>query len=123
MFIVVFGVRISMLVTVYTKGGHNMKFPVLDAKATGERIKELRMACHLTVEKVAEFMGFESVQAVYKWQRGDSLPTLDNTYALAALFGTTVDDILRGSLELERDDEPSPFFILKNSYYLQLCCS
>lgn len=89
-----------------------MKFPVLDAKETGKRIKELRMACNLTVEKVAEFMGFESVQAVYKWQRGDSLPTLDNTYALAALFGTTVDDILRGSIEMERDNEPSPFCLL-----------
>lgn len=89
-----------------------MKFPVLDAKETGKRIKELRKACNLTVEKVAEFMGFESVQAVYKWQRGDSLPTLDNTYALAALFGTTVDDILRGSIEMERDNEPSPFLLL-----------
>ena len=47
-----------------------MEYPVLDAKATGARIKELRKAHHLTVEEIARYMGFESVQAVYKWQRG-----------------------------------------------------
>ena len=82
-----------------------MDYPVLDARATGARIKELRKARHLTVEDVAGFMGFESEQAVYKWQRGDSLPTVDNLYALSRLFGTTVDDILVGSIE--RDEGPS----------------
>lgn len=82
-----------------------MDYPVLDARATGARIKELRKARHLTVEDVAGFMGFESEQAVYKWQRGDSLPTVDNLYALSRLFGTTVDDILVGSIE--RDESPS----------------
>ena len=82
-----------------------MDYPVLDARATGARIKELRKARHLTVEDVARFMGFESEQAVYKWQRGDSLPTVDNRYALSRLFGTTVDDILVGSIE--RDASPS----------------
>lgn len=83
-----------------------MEYPVLDAKATGARIKELREAHHLRVSDVAVFMGFESEQAVYKWQRGDSLPTLDNMFALSALFETTVDDILRGNRE--EDESPSP---------------
>lgn len=76
-----------------------MVFPVLDAVATGARIRELRIQNHLRVEDIAHYMGFESEQAVYKWQRGDSLPTLDNLYALSFLFGTSVDDILRGSRE------------------------
>jgi transcriptional regulator with XRE-family HTH domain len=87
-----------------------MEYPVLDTKATGARIKELRKEHHLKVEEVARFMGFESEQAVYKWQRGDSLPTVDNLYALSRLFETSVDDILRGS---EEKDESSslPFFM------------
>ena len=80
-----------------------MDYPVLDARATGARIKELRKARHLTVEDVAGFMGFESEQAVYKWQRGDSLPTVDNLYALSRLFGTSVDNILRGNKERDED--------------------
>ncbi len=76
-----------------------MKYPVLDAKATGERIKELRKQKHIKVEEISRFMGFESDQAVYKWQRGDSLPTVDNLFALSRLFETSVDDILRGKEE------------------------
>ncbi|MBP5330894.1 MAG: helix-turn-helix transcriptional regulator [Lachnospiraceae bacterium] len=97
-----------------------MLYPVLDVKATGERIKELRKACNLKVEDVAEFMGFESVQAVYKWQRGESLPTVDNLFALSRLFGTTVDSILAGKEEIieeekEREESESsllPFCVL-----------
>jgi len=84
-----------------------MDYPVINAVATGNRIKELRKAHHLKVEDVASFMGFESVQAVYKWQRGDSLPTVDNLYALSCLFETSIDNIIRGSKE---GDDRSPSF-------------
>ncbi len=82
-----------------------MEYPVLDLAATGRRIRELRKAKNLRVGDVARFMGFESEQAIYKWQRGESLPTVDNLYALSRLFGTTVDDILRGSWK-EEDESP-----------------
>lgn len=93
-----------------------MEYPVLDARATGARIKELRMARHLKVEDIARFMGFESEQAVYKWQRGDSLPTVDNLYALSRLFETSVDDILIGSRE--EDERSSSFFAHQRAYVL-----
>jgi transcriptional regulator with XRE-family HTH domain len=89
-----------------------MNYPVLDIKATGERINQLRKDNNLRVTDVAEYMGFESTQAVYKWQRGESLPTVDNLYALSRLLHTSVDDILIG--EKERDDEPSLSF----SFYI-----
>ena len=89
-----------------------MNYPVLDIKATGERINQLRKDNNLRVTDVAEYMGFESTQAVYKWQRGEGLPTVDNLYALSRLLHTSVDDILIG--EKERDDEPSLSF----SFYI-----
>ena len=85
----------------------NSVFAVIDPVATGAQIRNLRRARHLTVRAVADYMGFTSEQAVYKWQRGESLPTLDNIYALSGLFGTSIDNIIRGSKE--RDDEPSLF--------------
>lgn len=99
-----------------------MDYPVLNAKATGARIRELRKKNHYTVEAVARFMGFESEQAVYKWQRGDSFPTVDNLYALSRLFGTTVDDILRG--DKEKDDSPSLSVFTEKFYkkYTTLNC-
>ena len=80
-----------------------MENSVLDLKATGARIKELRKANHLTVQEIADRLGLESVQSVYKWQRGDGMPSTDSLYALVGLFGTS--DILRGSRE--KDENPS----------------
>lgn len=82
-----------------------MKYPVIDTVATGERIKRLRKARNLRVEDISEYMGFESDQAVYKWQRGDSMPTLDNMLALARLFEISIEDIL---VERDEGDEDSP---------------
>lgn len=85
-----------------------MDYPVIDMKATGARIVQLRKQNHLRVEDISRFMGFETGQAVYKWQRGESLPTVENLYALSKLFGTSVDDILCGK---EEDETSSSFAI------------
>ena len=71
-----------------------MNYPVIDIKATGERIRQLRIERNLKVEEIAEYMGFGTDQAVYKWQRGESLPTVENLYALSILFNTSIEDIL-----------------------------
>ena len=72
---------------------------------TGLRIRELRKQKYLKVSDVADFMGFVSEQAIYKWQRGDSLPTVDNLYALSQLFETSIDNIIKG--DKEEDENPS----------------
>ncbi len=77
-------------------------FPTINPKATGNRIRDLRKKNHMKIDDIVNFMGFESQQAVYKWQRGESLPSVDNLYALSRLFGTTVDDILVGCDEEEQ---------------------
>lgn len=86
-----------------------MEYAVLDMEATGARIKELREKNHIPVRAIADHMGFNSEQAIYKWQRGESLPTLDNIFALSKLFGTTVDDILIEKKERGGDTPLLPF--------------
>ena len=69
-------------------------FPVIDMIATGENIKRLRIERGLTVRDLQQYFGFEEPQAIYKWQRGLSLPSVDNLYALGALLGLSMDEIL-----------------------------
>ena len=69
-------------------------FPVIDLAATGRNIRRLREERGLTVRDLQAYFGFEEPQAIYKWQKGKSLPTVDNLYALATLLQVTVDDIL-----------------------------
>lgn len=71
-----------------------MEYPVIDMKATGRRIKELRVKHHIRVTDISDYMGFKEPQAVYKWQRGDCLPTVDNLCALSILFQTPMNEII-----------------------------
>ena len=73
---------------------NTIPFPVIDLAATGRNIQRLREERGLTVRDLQAYFGFEEPQAIYKWQKGKSLPTVDNLYALAALLQVTVDDIL-----------------------------
>ena len=78
-----------------------MAYPVLDMEATGKRIRELRTARNISIPELRDRMQLESVQAIYKWERGASAPNLDNLILLSKYFETTIEDILVIS------DEPS----------------
>ena len=54
----------------------------------------LRKAAGLTVRDLQAAFGFNSPQAIYKWQNGAALPTVDNLIGLAALLHVHIDDIL-----------------------------
>lgn len=54
----------------------------------------LRKAAGLTVHDLQMVFGFNSPQAIYKWQNGAALPTVDNLIVLAALLHVRIDDIL-----------------------------
>ena len=69
-------------------------FPVIDPVATGANIVRLRTERGLSVRDLQAFFGFEEPQAIYKWQKGQSLPSVDNLYALGALLEVPMDEIL-----------------------------
>ncbi len=68
--------------------------PVIDMVATGMNITRLRINAGLTVRGLQNIFGFSTPQAIYKWQRGDAMPTLDNMVVLATVFGVAIDDII-----------------------------
>ena len=69
-------------------------WPVIDMAATGQNIIRLRKRAGLTVKDLQDIFGFATPQAIYKWQRGTAMPTLDNIAVLAAVFGVMIDDII-----------------------------
>ncbi|MBQ6482370.1 MAG: helix-turn-helix transcriptional regulator [Anaerolineaceae bacterium] len=70
------------------------RIPVINMTATGSNITRLRINAGLTVKDLQDIFGFSTPQAIYKWQRGTALPTVDNLVVLAAVFGVKIDDIL-----------------------------
>ena len=72
----------------------NQNLPVVNPVKTGLNITRLRKAAGLTVKDIQDAFGFTTPQAIYKWQRGDAMPTIDNLVGLAMLFNVDVNDIL-----------------------------
>lgn len=68
--------------------------PAINMAKTGQNIANLRKQAGLSVRELQDAFGFGTPQAIYKWQQGLALPTIDNLVVLAALLGVKIDDIL-----------------------------
>ena len=88
-----------------------LNFPVIDLEATGRNIVRLRRERGLTVRDLQRYFGFEEPRAIYKWQRGENLPSADNLYALSRILQVPMDSILvpqqLNILTSERQDDAS----------------
>ena len=71
-----------------------MDLPVVDMVQTGQNIQSLRQQRGITVRQLQGMLGFATPQAIYNWQHGVSLPTVDNLVALASIFAVPVETIL-----------------------------
>lgn len=65
-------------------------------RSLGETLRSYRENNKMTQEFVAEALGV-SRQAVSKWENGASDPSTSNLIALAKLYGTTAEMLLRSS--------------------------
>ena len=68
--------------------------PTINMARTGQNINRLRKLAGLSVRDLQEIFGFATPQAIYKWQQGVALPTIDNLVVLAAVLNVRLDDIL-----------------------------
>ena len=71
-----------------------MNIPTINLARTGTNIEMLHKAAGQTLNNQQMAYGNKSTQAIYKWQNGTALPTVDNLIALAALLHVRIDDIL-----------------------------
>lgn len=71
-----------------------VNLPVIDMIGTGQNIARLRRQAGLSVKDLQDVFGFATPQAIYKWQQGVALPTIDNLVVLAAVLQVRLDDIL-----------------------------
>ena len=71
-----------------------MAIPTIDMIKTGQNINRLRKAAGISVKDLQDVFGFATPQAIYKWQHGTAMPTIDNLVILAAVLSVRIDDIL-----------------------------
>ncbi len=68
--------------------------PTVNLIMTGENIRAIRLQRGLSVKDLQDIFGFATPQAIYKWQQGAALPTVDNLVVLASVFNVPIEKIL-----------------------------
>ena len=68
--------------------------PTIDLAATGANIKALLKNKGLKITDLQTVFGFNTPQAIFKWLRGDALPSIDNLVILAHILDVTIDTII-----------------------------
>lgn len=71
-----------------------MDYPVINLAATGERINKKRKELGISVRVLQEYFGMNNCSSIYRWFRGESLPTLENMYALSVLFEVSMNELV-----------------------------
>ena len=80
----------------YINGGEKNveQIPTINMVKTGKNIVKLRKKNGMTVKELQDIFGFTTPQAIYKWQQGTALPSIDNLVVLANIFQVHIDEIL-----------------------------
>ena len=74
-----------------------MVYPIINPVETGKKIKILIKRNGRTAAWVAKTIGLSDKGTLYKWLRGEALPSIDNLLALSILFEVTINEILVAS--------------------------
>ena len=71
--------------------------PTIDKVKTGQQIRLQMEKRGVTVNDVKNALSLGCAQSVYHWLNGQSMPTLDNLYALSDLLKVPMDILVCGN--------------------------
>ena len=71
-----------------------VSMPTVNLAMTGANIRAIRKQRGLSVKDLQDIFGFATPQAIYKWQQGVTLPTVDNLVVVASVFDVPMEKIL-----------------------------
>ena len=72
-------------------------YPQINKMETGKHLRRIMSERGITVKEMQNYLGLGSVQSIYHWLNGISMPTIDNLYALSELFCMPMDEIVCGN--------------------------
>ena len=67
---------------------------VIDPVATGQNLNDIRRNSDISVASLRDILGLSTTNAIYKWFRGDTLPTLDNMVILSSVLNVSLNDMI-----------------------------
>ena len=80
--------------------------PIIDMKNTGAKLKSLRQFKKVSVKNLQEIFGMENPQAIYNWESGKNMPSIDNLLILANIYDVSLESIIAfNTVEIDISEE------------------
>lgn len=70
------------------------QFTSMDMVMTGKLIKRLITEAGYSVSEVQSRLGLSCPQPIYRWYKGQNLPSVDNLFILSGMLGLHMEDFL-----------------------------
>ncbi|MBD5471002.1 MAG: helix-turn-helix transcriptional regulator [Lachnospiraceae bacterium] len=70
------------------------KYTSMDMLMTGQLIKRLVSERGYSVSEIQEKLGLSCPQPIYRWYKGQNLPSVDNLFILSDMLGLHMEDFL-----------------------------
>lgn len=72
----------------------NRTYPNIDLIETGKHLKRLLTSRGYSVKEIQNYLQLSCPQPIYRWFKGQILPTVDHLYGLAQLLNMHMEDLL-----------------------------
>lgn len=69
-------------------------YPDIDMEKTGKLIRQRILGAGLTVKDIQEKLYLSCPQPIYRWFKGQILPSVNHLYALSKLLGIHMEELL-----------------------------
>jgi len=68
--------------------------PPIDQAQTGQKLKIMLNLAGYDVKYIQEYLGLSCPQPIYRWFKGQNLPSVEKLYALSSLLGVHMEELL-----------------------------
>lgn len=69
-------------------------YPNIDMIKTGQKIKECVQKTGYTVKDIQKILNLSCPQPVYRWFKGQILPSVDHLYTLSRIMGVHMEELI-----------------------------
>lgn len=84
----------------------------IDMKRSGEKMKKIFTQAGYDVKSIQQYLHLSCPQPVYRWFKGQILPTVDHLFMMSKLLGIHMEDFL---VEKGADEQKSCFLTCMDS--------
>ena len=83
---------------IWERGESRMKqkttYPNIDMQRTGRKLKKMIEAAGYTPRMIQDYLHLSCVQPIYRWYKGQILPSVDNLFMLSELLDVHMEELL-----------------------------